>query len=197
MKSLLFVLSLAASSIAYSNTPVVGIVERGPNGVFLFSKDDVRCEKLLISAKSNEANDILRKLTSGDAITASGLIDSEACTVVIENIDYVGLKRLIGYWHTNDGLISVSDFDSLNFYPIRSKDLKNGLLEKFIEPIKYRYSLTPSEGAEWVLFLSDTTSTTFATIRFGKSTATMNIYDSDTGNIKKVLRMTKWSRIVK
>lgn len=197
MKSLLFVLSLVASSVAFSATPVVGIVERGPYGAFLISKDDVRCAKFLISAKSNEANEILRKLTSGDAITASGVIDPDTCTVLIENIDYVGLKRLIGYWHTNDGLISVSDFDSLNFYPIKLKDLKNGPLAKVIEPIKYRYSLTPSEGTEWVLFLSDTTSTTFATIRFGKSTATLNIYDSDTGDIKKVLRMTRWSRIGK
>ncbi len=63
------------------------------------------------------------------------------------------------------------------------------------DPINYRYSVTPSNGKEWVLFLSNDTGTTFATIAFVKDTATMKIFDSETGNLKKTLRLAKWGNL--
>lgn len=194
MKSLLFVLSLVASSVAYSAQPVSGTVDRTSAGLFLRVPEKAHhCDRLLIHAKTDEAVQSLKKLDTGDTITAAGFFAYESCSVFIDSVDYVGLKRLLGHWHSSDGIISVQDFDSLSFYPINLKDLTKGGVYEKIEPIRYRYSLTPSEGTEWVLFLSDSTSTTFATLQFSKSSAIMKIYDSDTGAIKKTLRMSKWS----
>ncbi|WP_413613398.1 hypothetical protein [Bdellovibrio sp. HCB-110] len=193
MRFLLFVLSLAVSSVALSVQPISGTIERDSTGVYLRSGD--RCPRYVVNTKSEDASLSIRKLSSGDTVTASGLLDVETCTVVIESVDYVGLRKMLGYWYSQDGIITVRDFDSLSFYPINLKDFQNGADYRTADPINYRYSVTPSEGKEWVVFLSDTTSTTFATIQFNKGNATMKIYDSETGDVKKVLRMSKWGNL--
>ncbi|WP_295905925.1 hypothetical protein [uncultured Bdellovibrio sp.] len=193
MRLLLFVLSLAVSSVAFSSQPIVGTIERDFTGVYLHSGD--LCPRYVIDSKSEDASTNIRKLTTGDTITATGLLDAQTCKAVIESVEYVGLKKMLGYWYSQDGIITVRDFNSLSFYPINLKDFQNGADYRTADPITYRYSVTPTEGKEWVVFLSDTTSTTFATIQFGKSNATMKIYDSETGDIKKILRMSKWGNL--
>ncbi|WII70881.1 hypothetical protein QJS83_10455 [Bdellovibrio sp. 22V] len=193
MRFLLFVLSLVSTCMASAATPVSGTVVKDPSGVYLLA--DNGCYRYLVDTKSEDAAESLRKLASGDTITASGLLDKDTCTAVIESIDYVGLKKMLGYWYSQEGVITVRDFKSLNFYPINMKDFQNGSAISVVEPVRYTYSITPSGGKEWVLFLSDSTSTTFATIQFNKSNATMKIYDSETGNINKILRLSKWGNL--
>lgn len=193
MRSLFFVLSLVVSSVALSAQPLVGTIER--DGANIYLRVGNKCARYLISSKSEDAAEVIRKLSSGDTLTATGLLDSETCTAVVESVDYVGLKKMLGYWYSQDGIMTVRDFDSLSFYPINLKDFQNGADYRTADPINYRYSVTPAEGKEWVMFLSDNTSTTFATIRFSKASATMKIYDSETGDIKKVLRLSKWGNL--
>lgn len=193
MRILLFVLILISGYAAHSARPISGTVERDASGAYLIA--DSSCVRYLIDTKSPDAEANIRKLTTGDTMTASGLLESNTCTAVIESVDYVGLRKMLGYWHSNDGLISVRDFNSLSFYPISLSDFQNGKTYSEIDPIVYRYSMVPSDGKDWVLFLSDSTSTTFATIRFNKSRAVMKIYDSETGNVTRTLHLNKWGNL--
>ncbi|MFV8259238.1 hypothetical protein ACNQKP_15635 [Bdellovibrio bacteriovorus] len=193
MRILLFVLILISGFAAHSARPISGTVERDASGVYL--RADSSCVRYLIDTKSTDADISVRKLSTGDTLTASGVLDSSTCTAVIESVDYVGLRKMLGYWHSADGLITVRDFNSLSFYPITLNDFQNGQSYSEVDPIVYRYSMTPSDGKDWVLFLSDSTSTTFATIRFNKSRATMKIYDSDTGNVTRTLYLNKWGNL--
>ncbi|WP_291516213.1 hypothetical protein [Bdellovibrio sp. ArHS] len=195
MRFLLFVLSLAATSLALAVQPIGGTVYRDSTGVYLSVNTDQKCKVFTVETKSEDAAMSVRKLSTGDTLTASGLLDTETCIASIESVDYVGLKKLLGYWYTQEGIITVSDFNSLSFYPINMKDFQNGKDLSQIDPITYRYSLTPSDGKEWVLFLSDSTSTLFATIFFNKNNATMRIYDSENGDIVKTLRLSKWGKL--
>lgn len=193
MRFLVFVLILISGSAALSARPLSGTVERDISGTYL--RADSACVRYLVISKNSDTELSLRKLSTGDTLTASGLLDPDSCTAVVESIDFVGLKKMLGYWHSSDGLISVRDFNSLSFYPISMKDFQNGQTYAEIQPVTYRYSMTPTSGKEWVLFLSDSSSTTFATIRFNKSRATMRIYDSETGNITRTMHLSKWGNL--
>ncbi|WP_155722564.1 hypothetical protein ACLWBD_08180 [Bdellovibrio sp. HCB117] len=195
MRFLLFVLSLAATPMALAVQPIEGTVYRDSKGVYLSAYSDDNCKLYTIETKSEDAALSVRKLSNGDTVTASGLIDSKSCMAIIESVDYVGLKKLLGYWYSQEGIITVRDYNSLSFYPINMNDFQNGKDFTQIDPITYRYSVTPSDGKEWVLFLSDSTSTVFATILFNKNNATMRIYDSENGEIIKVLRLSKWGNL--
>lgn len=190
MRLMLFVLSFAMSSLTFASQPIVGTVERGDTAVFL--QTGSRCTRYSIITKSADASINLNKLSTGDSLTATGHLNDEKCVAIVESVDYVGLKKMLGHWYSKDGIISVKDFSLMSFYPVGFKDFKNGNIYSVINPINYLYSVTPSNGREWVLFLSDSKSTTFATIQFLGNTATLRVYDSDTGAIKKTLYMSKW-----
>nr|BFD59468.1 hypothetical protein CKG001_15750 [Bdellovibrio sp. CKG001]BFD62848.1 hypothetical protein BdHM001_15290 [Bdellovibrio sp. HM001] len=193
MRILLFVLILISGSVGFSARPLSGTIERDITGTYL--RADSACVRYLVESESQDTEANIRRLSTGDTVTASGVLDPNSCVAYIESVDYVGLKKMLGYWHSSDGLLTVRDFNSLSFYPISVKDFQKGQDYAIIDPITYRYSVTPSTGKDWVLFLSDATSTTFATIRFNKSRATMKIYDSETGNVTRTLHLSKWGEL--
>jgi len=198
MRFILFVLSLMASSAALASQPIIGTIGKDTSGYYLTVNKDQICPKYSIEPKSQEAIDGVRKLSAGDNITATGLLDHETCNAFIESIDYVGLKKLLGYWYSHAGIITVRDFSSLSFYPINSRTFQNGVFYRTADPIDYRYSVTPTEGKEWVIFLSDKKSTTFATIQFSKDSkgsAVMKVYDSDNGKVIRTLYLSKWGNL--
>lgn len=193
MRVILFVLTFVSSTWAVAVQPVVGTIERKGQDILLKSND--ACSFYRIDSKSSDAQETLEKLATGDSLTASGLFDKETCVAVIESVDYVGLKRMLGNWISKEGLISVHDFNTLSFYPETKSDLK--LLQKkssdfsITKPMQYKYSVTPSEGKVWVMFLSDAESTTFSTIQFNKDLAIMKLFDSDNGKVTKTLILTR------
>jgi hypothetical protein len=201
MRILLFVLTTVFAATALCAQPVAGVLAQ--EGTQLFISGDMFCSRYLVAAKSNEVLAHIKKLNPGDEITASGDKNFIDCSVVLESIDYVGLRRLLGMWLSNEALIKVKDFSSLSFYPLeRSSSLGQhvnnyGLTStsEVATAVDYTYSLTPSEGKEWVLFLSDSTKTLFATISLSKGSAVMKIYDSESGVVLKTLRMTKWGGV--
>ncbi|MDG0818237.1 hypothetical protein [Bdellovibrio svalbardensis] len=193
MRLLLFVLTFVSSTLAVAVQPVSGTIERKGQDILLQSND--ACSYYRIETKNSDAQAALEKLSPGDSLTASGLIDKVACVAVVESVDYVGLKRMLGTWLSKEGLIAVHDFNTLFFYPQTKTDFKR-VFEKPADftigkSIRYKYSVTPSEGKEWVMFLSDAKSTTFATIQFSKEVAIMKLYDSDSGAVTKTLILTR------
>ncbi len=193
MRVLFFVLTLVSSAMAVAAQPVSGIIIRKGQDILLQSNDS--CSYYRIETKNPDAQASLDKLSPGDSLTASGLFDKTACIAVVDSVDYVGLKRLLGLWISKEGLISVHDFNTLSFYPESKTDLKR-VFEKpddfsVGKSVQYKYSVTPSDGKEWVVFLSDDESTTFATIQFSKDLAIMKLYDSDNGNVTKTLILSR------
>lgn len=195
MRFLYFVPIFVFSFAAHAGRPISGLVERNASGYNLISDKDKECPSYFIETKSEDAAQAVNKLSHGDYITATGLFDSGSCNVLIESIEYVGLKKLLGYWYTSDGIITVRDFNSLSFYPINRRTFDRGVIYRTANPVEYRYSVTPSEGREWVLFLSDKKSTTFATLEFNRGSATLKMYDSDTGKVTKTLYLSKWGNL--
>lgn len=200
MKSVLFVISfvltLGATSFAHATAALSGEVVDFEGKLYL-SLPEQSCPRYELIAKNNEASAHIRKLSEGDLINATGYLDSSLCQSHIESVEYVGLKKLLGYWYSKAGIITVRDFSLLSFYPLNVRDLKDVSSEHSGEPITYRYSVVPSDGSEWVVFLSNSKGTSFATLKFARSIVTMKIYDSETGAILQTLRLSKWGDLRK
>lgn len=192
MRFLLFVLSLIVSSSAFSAQQVTGRIERIGSRSFLKTSIADACNVYQLESNSEEASGSIHKLSTGDSLTASGVINNTSCTVYIDSVDYVGLKDLLGYWYGKDGYVKVRDFTSISVYSDQLGNLKRNNSPARMDSIEFRYSITPSNGKEWVLFLSTAESTTFATIDLQKKSAVIKIFDSENGSLVRTINLSKW-----
>ncbi|MGZ3772202.1 MAG: hypothetical protein ACXVCY_05495 [Pseudobdellovibrionaceae bacterium] len=189
MKLLIVVFSIVVSSVAFSAQQISGKVERIGYRSFLKSSAATACYKYQLIPNTDEAEKSINRLSTGDSLTASAVLDNNFCAAYIDSVDYVGLVNLLGYWYNDEGYIRVHDFSSVTVY---SQEFKHSKDKKFIDPVQVRYSITPSNGNEWILFLSTPEKTTFATIILQKAHATVKIYDSENGSVIRTIYLSKW-----
>ncbi|MEN0057340.1 MAG: hypothetical protein AAGB31_00790 [Bdellovibrio sp.] len=194
MRYFAFVLIVITSSFASAFQSLSGTVTRTSSDLYIVISN-AHCSRYLLVGANEDADNSIRKLSAGDILTASGTLHESTCKASLTSVDYVGLKKLLGYWYSNEGIFTVRDFNYMSFYPMNIKNAQSDPEYYTGDPISYRYSITPSEGKEWVMFLSDKESTTFATLQMYRGYATMRIYDSDTGQMKKTLRLSKWGEL--
>lgn len=195
MRILILVLSLLASYSSFANQPIYGVIARDATKLSIVT-NNTQCSNYIISTKSRDASAAVKKLSNGDSLTATGLLNPQDCTALIESIEFVGLKKMLGKWYSPEGIIDVRNFNSLSYYPVSINIPRYGYATiSSVQPIDYRYSITPTDGKEWVLFLSDRTSTTFATIKFERGNVIMKLYDSETGEVTKTLFLSRWSNL--
>lgn len=165
---------------------------------------EVNCPRYKIKVKNHDTLETLDKVSEGDLITASGFLNKDTCTADLESIDYVGLRKLLGSWTSKSGTFTFHDFNAITFYPSYELMKSLGFAKKFgrkkfeklpdyviLKSLEYKYSLTPTDGPEWVMFLSNQQSTTFTTLLFDNNSVTMRIYDSENGSINKIIVLTK------
>ncbi len=177
---------------------ISGIIRKTGQDSFLETTQ--KCVAYKIMAQTADTLDTLKKMSTGDLVTAAGQYDHQNCTVHFANIEYVGLKKFLGKWTSKDGIFIVTDFTSMTFYPSNelmkelgtSKAPLNGKSKAnpgyvLVRPILYQYTVTSYVGREWVMFLSDHYSTTFTTLLFDSNTITMKLYDSEAGTVKKTI----------
>jgi hypothetical protein len=193
MRLLIFVLTLCCSAWAIASTAVSGTIQRNGD-VFLLRLENLG-SVYQIDSSSPEVIESLTKLSTGDTLSGTGTIPYKSNKIILETIDYVGLRRMLGKWISNDGLLQVKNFSEMKFYPhtvpgASTNQTRIGLSEV---PTTYQYSVTPAEGKAWVMFLSDSNKTVFATIQIHGANATLKTFDPETGAMTRTLRLTKWS----
>ncbi|MGE5085531.1 MAG: hypothetical protein ACM3MG_04470 [Bacillota bacterium] len=181
MRFFLFVLTIVSSTAALAGSPVSGTIARNGQSLFLISSDS--CTRYELTTRNEAAMDSLLKLSDGDIITATGNKIPASCQINVETIDYVGLKRLLGVWYSKDAVVEIHNYNEMSFYPLVMTDIVNSITPTSVD---YKYSLIPSEGKEWVVFLSDKKTTTFATLQFSKGPVIMKIY-SESGDVTKTM----------
>lgn len=142
-----------------------------------------------ITTTSSDVTDSLARLDNGDFIAGNGTLDTTNKKLDIETVDYVGLRKLLGPWIGSDGTMIFKDFSTMRFTP-RFREFKmDSQLTSYQK--EFRYSITPSDGNEWGLFLSDDKSTTFATVEFTKNKVIMKIFESESGKIVRTLKLER------
>jgi hypothetical protein len=125
----------------------------------------------------------LNKLRNKDFISGIGSTLSSTA-VRLETIDFVGLSDFLGLWVSPMGLFQVTDFSSLSLYKSSSSSTKSAL----------NYSITPSDGASWGLFLTDANRIYFSNLTVTESKASIRFFDTQTGAFQQEVALSKISR---
>lgn len=166
-----------------------GVLTKTQSDTFItITKDSTQLFK--VKAVTVEATDSMQKLETGDLISANGNIDCDNKVIQLESIDYVGLKKILGLWVSDSNLMNFSTFNNLSIYPLLSKKRLLAASPK----TDLQYSVAPYKGNEWAVFLSSKTSTIFATIAVDNDSAVMKIFDTDTGENTRTIRLTRWKK---
>lgn len=136
-----------------------------------------------------EANETINKLEDGDLISGFGQIDNSTKMAAIQSLSFIGLKRLLGFWWTSLGFVEIQTFSEMNFYqPVQKKSAST--------PIKksYQYSVSPSSGPSWVIFLSDDKTVYYTSMEINGVSAKMKMYNPETGALMKTIEFTRINR---
>lgn len=195
MNKLFFFLTLLSAGSVFAASNISGSIVKESTSYYLVA--DSGCVRYLIKPQNAETAQTMVKLRSGDQLRASGNLSANTCEATLHSIDFVGLQSLLGYWKSDDGMYSIRNFSMLQFFPEGSEEIVNGKYHDSIIPVTYHYSIVPAMGKDWVVFLSDNQDTQFATIRLNKNSATLKIFDSETGNMVSQKHLSKWSSIRK
>ncbi len=187
MKRILFL--LATFSIQY----VLGVqsfsgslTKKGQNYYFTPKSSELFYK---INSPSDIVLDSLNRLENGDFIIGNGTLDTTNKKINIESIDYVGLRKLLGPWNGAHGSMNFKDYSTMSFTPYL-RDTK--LVEKITGHQKeFRYSISPNDGNEWALFISDDKNTSFATVEFIKKRVLIKIFESESGKILRTFKLER------
>jgi hypothetical protein len=149
------------------------LIRKSPDSVFIRLVDSN--ESLTLKPVYQAVLTQLNKLKSGDVLKGSGHFrdsDSGERVVMLESIDFVGVRDLLGTWMApNSALVDFIDFDR-----IRVK------LPAFvgIKPYQLTYSLAPSSNeSDWMIFLRDSESVVLGSLKLTGRRAIIDLVESD------------------
>lgn len=141
----------------------------------------------------------LKKLNNGDLIIGNGQrVDLK---FKILAVDYVGLIDVIGKWSADGALFDFQSFFdlqiTLNPYYFRSQllaDFFDFPLESqtYTRSMMLKYTLSPSDRTEWVLLLSNSSETHFATLKLQADQAWLTLYNSENGKAEQTIKLTRF-----
>jgi hypothetical protein len=128
----------------------------------------------------------ISQLETDDYISGSAFLDPEN-RLRISSIDFVGLKRLLGLWSNNQGIINFQNFNDVSLWNFeKTKDVK------YWGPFNYIYSITPDDEGKWKIFFSDEDNVILALLNCAdKNHITISIYNSNDGSIDKVYELER------
>jgi hypothetical protein len=188
MKYLVFLLFTFTVPLVLGAQSFTGYMTKKGANYYLFPQSSENA--YLVIAKNEDVTDSLKRLSTGDLVIGNGSLDTVNKRINLNTVDYVGLRRLLGPWVSVDGLLVFKDFSTMKFSPRRTTTNNSNANFSFAQK-EFRYTLSPSDGDEWVLFLSDDKSTTFATVEFNKKTILMKLFESESGKLLRTLKLER------
>jgi hypothetical protein len=187
MKYMLFLFITFSLQLALAAQAVTGFLGKSGNNFYLSPQNSKN--KYLVVPDNDEVTSNLSRLSKGDLITGHGSLDTTHKKIRLASVDYVGLRKLLGPWTGGDGTLLFKDFSTMKYSPRFSG--KKQLIPFHSYQKEFRYTLSPSDGEEWALFMSDDKSTTFATVAIDNKTIILKIYESESGHIVRTLKLER------
>lgn len=141
--------------------------------------------------QTNEAAVVLARLETGDTLVGNADIDPQKMTISLETVDFVGLRKIIGFWNTaTKGVMNFRSYSEVSTYALPWASTSSSVIST---QKQFKYTVTPAAGSDWVMFLSDNRETQMAFLDLKETEATIRILDSKTGDVSSVLRLQKIS----
>jgi hypothetical protein len=187
MKYIVFLIATFSIQLVLGSQAFNGYLTKKGDEVFFTPKSSELLYKVI--ATTFDVQESLARLDNGDFVSGNGTLDTTNKKISVQSIDYVGLQKLLGPWVGTDGTIVFKDYTTMRFIP-RFRDLTlDTRLARYQR--EFRYSVSPKDSNEWALFMSDSMNTTFATVEFTKNKIILKIFESESGNIVRTLKLER------
>ncbi len=166
------------------------------SGVFIVSEDKKLRLKEESSGKSYELESdsaevrkILKKLKKEDYISFDGARSATVTSIRVDSVNFVGLHDLLAAWKGDDHYCyNFNSFTEFSIYPKENSQCRT--MPKTAR--KYSYTVNPTEEGNWVILLSDDKANYAADLTVKTSSSIqIQLYDSNTGYILKVIKLKK------
>ena len=182
MNLLLSLILCFAASLSLANESISGffIVAGQNNYKIILEKNTV----LTLRPGNTEVAAQLKNLKNSDIIRGVGTFINND-TLILDSIDFVGLKRLIGTWRSAKTILDFKNFDDVTFYQLSTA------LAKSIRT-DYKYVVSPGGNSNWQMFFLDENDVTIANLVLPEGNrAQLTFYDPETGLTKATMYLTK------
>lgn len=189
MKSLYyFLIPFLIASFAFA-TDYDGIVTRYKSKLAIVESKSQKT--LVFTFKNLEIQSQIKNLSPGDYISFEGVRSSTETSISITSLNYIGLKALIGNWSGNDNFCyEIINFNEMYVFK-REKARCDFKLRTSLNSRYLTYTINPTVGA-WLALISDDVNSYVAEVRFKSSvSASLSLYDSDSGDILKTIVLKK------
>lgn len=181
LKSILLIGATLSSFTAYSMTIEGWICKTVQQQLCV--QDHTKKITILAARDFNIHND-LQKLTPGDYVIANGNFskdDSTKSQFFVRNLDSVGLKKILGLWQSEKGILyNFLDFNKLSI-----------LFSPNSYEFKYHYNISPGTGPHWTIFITSKAGI-IGRLTFETESNKLNIhfYNSQDASIESNLTLT-------
>lgn len=184
LKRIFFQFSLIASLVAFLFTQDLWASEKTTIRGYLVLESDpyrfieantLKSFKLRIATES--AKQAIQKLHQFDAIQGvASLVNGD--TYVLESIEFVGLRKLIGKWQSPAELYQFLDYNRL---AVTENEKTHNL----------SYALSPGQGNAWRMFFTDENSVAIGSLKLENEVAQIEIFDPESGQVSRTLPLTR------
>jgi hypothetical protein len=190
---------LTFASLSWSAETFFGIIQKTavnpapelPSSAFTYSLVDERGRYMFnLEPRDADTSKQLAKLNTGDLLSATGTLTQKS-HMIVDSIDFVGLKKLLGLWKSEESVFNFKDFSTVQFYSLSDPDPQDAYPSNKIKLYNFKYSLGPSSGDTWKLFFTDDRSVILTSIEFQKNSAKLMVFDSETGEERGTINLQK------
>lgn len=186
LKSFLFAsLAFLLGSDAFANAFEGRVVIRDSQ-VYL-TLNSAPSELYKIEGLSDQVNSQVKGLQDGDLLSATGELAEATKTAYVETVDFVGLKRILGRWKSQDG------------YRIYFKDFRSAVVEQK-QPLPWNpeeqttldlvYAILPLKDENWSLFMTNRKSVRVGTLSIQNKTLSIQLVDQRTGKVTEDISLS-------
>ena len=142
-------------------------------------------KRFMLKSTSIDAAEQIKRLKNKDFLVGNG--DIKDTYIVLLSVDFVGLRELIGVWmdELETSLFNFHDFSNVSlYYPGGTKLV---LIDRL------QYSIAPGSNDEWKVFFTDANHVRLATLSLEKNQASLQFYDTQSGEISKTVELERVS----
>ncbi len=154
---------------------VNGYIVVSDDARFLVDRETARTYRL--EANNPNVENSLSQLTTFDGIRGQ-TSNKNSETLILETIDFVSLRRLLGNWQDQSAQVTFEDYTRVQFNI-------NGNNRQFM------YALSPGQNNAWRIYLTDQASVVLGTLNVEQMRAVLEFYDPKTGQTAQRLELSK------
>lgn len=159
---------------------IEGHLHRSNNELSIHLNKDNKTYRL--ASLTTDVKDVVARLENYDFVRGQGEIRNDQ--ILLETIDFIGLRQLIGGWSLDGGsFLTFKDFLNATY------SVPDFIFSKEVE--QYTYSLAPGESKSWRILVSNGQWVSVGYLDLKKDRLKIQFIDIKTGQLKKPIELTR------